>query len=260
MIHLQLTLAGLASLAAFLCFSQLPDLGDGSEVEARPGLEPGTPTAASGRRFRFDAATLAPFRDRRFRWYLAIFFVFASGNLFYSGIVPAYFARDLGLGYFQATLLIHIVPAVTGFLAGGRLAAWFDRTSVWRSYGLVALMWGLDPVLLALAGSIWPIVALARMIRGPSTVGSLVLSYYTGVHSFADAGPDTSRYMAAFVVVNGLARFIFPSLAALAAGHISHRMILLTGGLTVLAAAGLFAAADARWPNPVARKAPARLV
>jgi hypothetical protein len=254
MIHLQLTLAGLASLAAFLCFRQLPDLGDGSEVEARSGLETGPAASGSVWRFRFDAASLAPFRDRRFRWYLAIFFLFSSGNFIYSGIVPAYFARDLGLGYFQATLLIHIVPAVTGFLAGGRLTAWFDRTSVWRSYALVALMWGLDPVLLALGGSIWPIVAMARVIRGPSTVGSMVLAYYTGVHSFAEAGPDTSCYMAVFVLVNGMARFIFPSVAAVAAGHISHRMMLLTGGLVVLAAAAMFLASDARWPNPAGCK------
>jgi hypothetical protein len=119
---------------------------------------------------------------------------------------------------------------------------------------LVALMWGLDPVLLALGGSIWPIVAMARVIRGPSTVGSMVLAYYTGVHSFADAGPDTSRYMAAFVLVNGMARFIFPSVAALAAGHISHRMMLLAGGMAVLAAAGLFLASDARWPDTAARR------
>jgi hypothetical protein len=254
MIHLQLTLAGLASLAAFLCFRQLPDLGDGSDVEARPVLKPGPAVSGSMWRFRLDAASLAPFRDRRFRWYLGIFFLFSAGNFIYSGIVPAYFARDLGLGYVQATLLIHVVPAVTGFLAGGRLTAWFDRTSVWRSYALVALMWGLDPVLLALGGSIWPIVAMARVIRGPSTVGSMVLAYYTGVHSFADAGPDTSRYMAAFVLVNGMARFIFPSVAALAAGHISHRMMLLAGGMAVLAAAGLFLASDARWPDTAARR------
>lgn len=253
MIHLQLTLAGLASLAAFLCFRQLPDLGDGSEVEARPGLKTSPAASRSVWRFRFDAASLAPFRDRRFRWYMAIFFLFASGNFFYSGIVPAYFARDLGLGYLQATLLIHVVPAVTGFLAGGRLTAWFDRTSIWRSYAVVALMWGLDPVLLALGGSIWPIVALARIVRGPSTVGSMVLAYYTGVHSFAEAGPETSCYMAAFVLVNGMARLIFPTAAALAAGHISHRMILLAGGMAVLAAAGLFLASDARLPSPVER-------
>src|SRR5207249_1155626 len=100
----------------FACFRQLPDRGDGSIDEAIPAdVSEGLP------------GLLAPFRDRRFRRYLAIFFVFGFSNLFHSGIVPAFFARDMGLGYVQATLLIHIIPNVTAFLAGGVFTAWFDR-------------------------------------------------------------------------------------------------------------------------------------
>jgi len=239
-IRLLLTITGAASIAAFICFSRLPNLGDGSFDEAYPEQKWSRQSQGANDRFRWNVAWLNAFRNSRFRWYCAIFFLFSAGNFFYSGIVPAYFAHDLCLGYFQATLLIHVVPAVAGFLAGGRLTAWFDRTSIWRSYGVVALMWGLDPVLLAVAGLNWPSIVLARVIRGPSTVGSMVLAYYTGVHSFTEPGPDTSSYMAAFVLINGMARLLSPSLAAIAVAHMPHRAILLTGGIGVLAAAALF--------------------
>src|SRR2546430_2288329 len=89
MIRLELTVAGLASIAAFACFKQLPDHGDGSLAEATPEHDPeGT----------HGLENLAPFRDRQFRRYMAIFFVFGFSNLFHSGIVPAFFARDLGFG------------------------------------------------------------------------------------------------------------------------------------------------------------------
>src|SRR5262249_48605966 len=133
---------------------------------------------------------LMPFRDVRFRRFLAIFFVYACGNLFYMGIVPSYFGRDLAFGYFQATLFIHIIPSISGFLAGGRFTAWFDRTTIWRAYSAVMFLWGADPVLLAAAPWALPIVALARIFRGPATVGSMVLAVYTGVHRFARPGPD----------------------------------------------------------------------
>lgn len=239
MIHMQLTLAGLAGLGAFACFRQLPNHGDGSIEEALPEGHTG------GRSFDWQqiSASLAPLRDQRFRRYLAIFFLYCCGNLFYMGIVPAFFARDLGFGYVQATLLIQIVPAVTGFLGGGRLTAWFDRTSIWRSFSVVALLWAVDPVLLAMA-PYWPVIAFARIIHGPAMVGSLVLSIDTGVHAFARPGPDTSRYMAVVFMVNGLARFLAPTAAAMVAGHLSHRMILFCGGFAILTASAFFLRAD----------------
>jgi len=235
MIHVQLTIAGLAGLGAFACFRQLPNHGDGSIEEALAENHP------SGRPFDRQqiAASLAPLRDRNFRRYLTIFFLYGCGNLFYLGIVPAVFARDLGYGYVQATLLIQIVPAVSGFLGGGRLTAWFDRTSIWRSFAVVALLWALDPVLLAMA-PYWLVIAFARILHGPAMVGSLVLSIDTGVHAFARPGPDTSRYMALVFMVNGLARLLAPAASALSAGHLSHRIILFCGGCAMLAAAALF--------------------
>jgi len=239
MIQLELTVAGLASIAAFACFKQLPDHGDGSLAEASPEHDPegvhGLPS-------------LAPFRDRQFRRYIAIFFVFGFSNLFHSGIVPAFFARDLGFGYVQATLFIHIIPNVTAFLAGGRLTAWFDRASIWRSYSFVTLMWGLDPVLLATLPFAWPAVLAARIARGPAVVGSFVLTFFTGVHAFAQPGRETSRYMAALFFVNGLARLLAPPTAAFALAYLSRRSILFYGGMGVLAASALFLWSDKKAP------------
>src|SRR5271165_766691 len=87
-IHLELVFAGLASFASYLCFQQLPDRGDGSEEEAEPSSIVTLHTGWPG---------LTPFRDRRFRRYQAIFFLFAFSNLFHSGIVPAFLARDMRL-------------------------------------------------------------------------------------------------------------------------------------------------------------------
>ena len=39
-------------------------------------------------------------------------------------------------------------------------------------------MWGIDPVLLAVAPHFWPTVIAARIARGPATVGSMVISLY----------------------------------------------------------------------------------
>jgi hypothetical protein len=244
MIHIQLTLAGLASLGAYLCFRQLPDLGDGSEEEATPG-KVAEGDSQVGRRL---AAGLAPFKDRRYRRFLALFFLFGFSNLFHSGIVPAFFARDLGLGYVQATLLIHIIPSVTAFLAGGLFTAWFDRATIWRSYSFVTFLWGLDPVLLATAPFVWPAVVMARIARGPAILGSMVLTFFTGVHSFARPGQDTSRYMAALFLVNGVARLVAPTAAAILLGYVTRRSILFYGGVGVLMASALFLYTDKRPP------------
>jgi len=243
-IRVQLALAGLASLASYACFQRLPDHGDGDAAEAEPEATP----EESGK-----YPSLTPLYDRRFRRYLACFFVFAFANLFHSGIVPAFLARDLGLGYLQATLLLHIIPNVTAFLAGGRLTAWFDRTSIWRGYSFVALMWGLDPVLLAAAPSFWPAVIAARVMRGPATVGSMVLCFFTGVHSFARPGRNTSRYMSALFLVNGVARLAAPTCAAVVLGYWSRRSILLAGGIGVLVASAMFLWND-RWDERQIRR------
>jgi hypothetical protein len=67
----------------------------------------------------------------------------------------------------------------------------------------------------------------------------MVLAVYTGVHRFARPGPDTSFYMSALFLVNGIARFASPIAAALLVNHLSHRTILLSGGLLILTASAL---------------------
>jgi hypothetical protein len=239
MIRIEITVAGLASAAAFLCFRQLPDLGDGSAAEAAAVDDPRVP---------FERASLAPFRDRRFCKYLAIIFLFAFGNLFHQGVIPAFFARDLGMGYVQATLLIHVIPNLAAFLTGGYLTSWFERTSVWRSYALVTLLWGLDPLILATLSFSWPALIVARILRGPATLGSMVIAFFTGVHSFARPGGDTSRYMAAQFLINGMARLLAPASAAFALAFLSRRSIILYGSLAILLSSLLFWWQDRRDP------------
>jgi hypothetical protein len=231
MIHGQTIVGGLACAAAFACFWQLPDRGDGSEAEGQPETEDGG---------MFGRAAFAPLCDRRFQRYLAAFFVFGFANLFGQGVIPAFFAHDMGLGYLQATLLIHVIPNLTAFLGGGYLTSWFERATVWRSYGLVTLLWGLDPFLLSTASKVWPVAILARALRGPATLGSMVIAFFTGVHSFARPGAETSRYMAAQFLVNGICRLAAPIAAAFAIGYLSRRSIILYGSLGILASSAMF--------------------
>lgn len=239
MITAQLTLAGVSSICAFLCLSQLPDRGDGSLEEALPSLNP--------KQLGTSHPILTPLRDHAFRYFLAVYFLYCCGNLFYMGIVAPFFAKDLGYGYLGSTLLIHIVPAVTGFLLGGPLTSWFDRASVWNSYSLVMLMWGLDPLLLSLLPGFFPTVLAARISRGPATLGGMVLTVYTAVHRFARPGPETSCYMAVLFFINGIARLAAPSAAAYLSGLVSHRTILLIGGLAVLGSSIMFACGGLRY-------------
>lgn len=233
MIRMQLLTASAVYCGAIFCIRQLPDQGDGSTLEAMPDSAPHTGA--------WWNAMLAPLADRAFRRYLVAFGTFTFSNLFFMGIVPAFFARDLGMGYVRASLLIHVLPAITGLLAGGRLTAWFDRTSVWLAYAVVTLLWGLDPLMMATMGWWWPALILARMCRGPAMVGSIVLAVFTGVHSFARPGPETSRYAGAMMFVNGLGRLIAPIAAAVLSGHISHWAILLAGSMGVLTSSAMFA-------------------
>ncbi len=241
MIRMQLMIGSLVYLGAIACIRRLPDRGDGSPVEADPASVP-----QSGGAWRLS---LEPLRNPAFRMYLLAFGIYAFSNLFYMGIVPAFFSKDLQMDYVQATLMIHVLPAVMGLLAGGKLTAWFDRTSVWLSYAVVTLLWGLDPLLLATTGSWWPALILARICRGPAMVGSFVIAVYTGVHSFAQPGPQTSRYAGATMFVNGLGRLLAPMATAMLSGHISHRAILLAGGIGTLTASAVFTAGHLRYAS-----------
>src|SRR3984893_16174798 len=146
-IRLEITLAGLVCVAAFLCFLRLPEFSDGSVAEAVSVDDPSVGIVR---------ATLTPLLDNRFRRYLFAVFAFSFANLFYQGVVPAFFARDLGMGYVQATTLIHVAPNLTAFLSGGFLTSWFEGASVSRSYALVTCLWGLDPVIVAAIPFFWP--------------------------------------------------------------------------------------------------------
>jgi hypothetical protein len=85
-----------------------------------------------------------------------------------------------------------------------------------------------------------PLVILARCLRGPATLGSMVIAFFTGVHSFARPGGDTSRYMAALFPINGVARLVAPTFAAFMVAYLSRRSIMLCGGLGILASSAMF--------------------
>ncbi|WP_263352903.1 MFS transporter [Acidicapsa acidisoli] len=237
LIRIEIGFGGIVCAAAFLCFRMLPDHGDGSGAEADAVDDPQTPPLQ---------AALSPLRDKWFLYYLLCIFVYSFSNLFYQGVIPAFFARDLHFGYLQTALLIHIIPSIAAFFCGGFLSTWFERTSIWRSFSLVALLWGLDPVIVAAAPYSWPMLILARCLRGPATLGSMVISFFTGVHSFARPGGNTSRYMAAQFMVNGVARLSAPLVAAFALAYLSRRSIIFYGGLGILGASALFLAPDKR--------------
>lgn len=238
-IRLEVGFGGFSCAAAFFCFKKLPDHGDGSSAEA---------DAVDDLRVPSFRAAFVPLRDKWFVYYLAGILMFSFGNLFYQGVIPAFFARDLHLGYLPATLLIHVLPSLAAFLSGGFLSGWFDRTSIWRSFALVTLLWGLDPVMVAAVPSSWPVLLVARCLRGPATLGSMVLSFFTGVHSFSRPGGNTSRYMAAQLLINGFARLLAPAAAAVALAHLSRRSIIFYGGLGILVSSAWFWAADGRSP------------
>jgi MFS family permease len=246
LIRIEMLVAAATCAAAFLCFSRLPDHGDGSEAEAEAVDDP---------KVSWERAALKPWRDRRFLWYMASFFVFGFANLFHQGVIPSYFARDLGMGYVQMTLLIHVIPNLTAFFAGGFLTSWFERTSVWRSYSLVTLLWGLDPLIIATAGFSWPALIVARSLRGPATLGSMVIAFFTGVHSFARPGSDTSRYMSAQFLVNGVARLLAPVAAGFALAFLTRRSIILCGSLGILASTAMFWWYEKRTPVTLANPA-----
>ena len=243
LIRIEMLVAAATCAVAFFCFSRLPDHGDGSEAEAEAVDDP---------KVSWEQAALKPWGDRRFLGYLAAIFVFAFANLFHQGVIPSYFARDLRLGYVQTTLLIHVIPNLTAFFAGGFLTSWFERTSVWRSYSLVTLLWGLDPLIIATAAFSWPALILARSLRGPATLGSMVIAFFTGVHSFARPGSDTSRYMSAQLLVNGVARLAAPVAAGFALAFLTRRSIIFCGSLGILASSVMFWWYERRTPVTVA--------
>lgn len=238
-IRIEIAFGGLVCAAAFLCFRMLPDHGDGSHAEADPVDDVQVPPLR---------AAISPLRDKWFLYYLLCIFVFSFANLFHQGVIPAFFARDLHFGYLQTALLIHVIPSIAAFLSGGFLSTWFERTSIWRSFALVTLLWGLDPVIVASAPFSWPMLILARSLRGPATLGSMVLSFFTGVHSFARPGGNTSRYMAVQLLVNGVARLAAPLVAAFALAYLSRRSIIFYGGLGIIGASALFISPDKSSP------------
>ena len=68
----------------------------------------------------------------------------------------------------------------------------------------------------------------------------MVIAFFTGVHSFARPGKDTSRYMAAQFLVNGMSRLVAPTAAAFMIAYLSRRSMILCGSVGILASSVMF--------------------
>jgi hypothetical protein len=179
--------------------------------------------------------------DRRLHQYLFSAALFGFGGLLYVSFIPASLTRDHGCGYLATAMLLHVLPATVQWLTVSPLCKWFDRVNTWRSWSVVRLGWGLDPILLALAIFIsplaLPLVIAGRILRGATMGGSWVLWWQTGIHQFAPPGEDTTRYMSLQVFINGLLRLFAPLAGMLMLQLGSRSAALLMGGSIVLISA-----------------------
>jgi MFS family permease len=230
-VHLEMIVAGVLSLAACFCFQK---------IRVREVLAP--PAAAGSGPTILDSLKLLK-QQRLFRAYLISFAVFAFFNLLYATSVTwAFMSHDLKFSYLGCSLLVSVIPSVASFLFTGSLGAWTDRVGPWVSWALIRLGWGLDPLLMVLAAlapvaAVVPLAVLARLCRGSVMGGSWVLSWQTGVSYFAPRGKDTAQYMGVMTFFNGLMRLAAALVSSLLLVSFSRASVLLIGGSGVLLSA-----------------------
>lgn len=233
MIQVQMLLAAAVSTLSFLVFRTI-------RVRGYQGEEPAAPEVSRPLRDAWEILR----RDRRFRVYLGIGFLYSFGALIYVSYVPVLFTRRLHFGYLLATFLTTTLPNLMAILCTARIGRWVDRVNPWKAWSTIRLGWGLDPILLAgaagLAG-LHPAFALVpsllgRVSRGLVMGGSWILWWQVGVNHFAKPGGDTTRYMGMVLFVNGFSRLLGPSLGAwmLAAGCPLGSILCIGGGLVLL--------------------------
>ncbi len=227
-VRAEMVLAGLLSLAAYLCFRRI-------RVQENLAASPEVPRPAPARSMVRLLGQDAPFRN-----YLIGFMAFAFFNLLYAAsVVWAFAAKDLGLSYLACSLLVQVIPSVASSLLTGWLGAWTDRVGPWKAWGLIRAGWGLDPLLLVLAAVVpslaaLPLAVAARLSRGAVMGGSWVLSWQTGVSCFAPPGGETARYMGVQTFFNGLVRLGAAVASSLLLAVATRSTVLLVGGVGVL--------------------------
>jgi hypothetical protein len=236
LVHGLIALAGVLILAGMVCFAMMPI----RHFELDRLADHATSNIQTIRHNTQQAIALIK-QDRRLHQYLFSAALFGFGGLLYVSYIPASLTKDHGCGYLVTAVLLHVLPATVQWLTVSPLCKWFDRVNTWRSWSVVRLGWGLDPICLALAIFVAPIalplVVLGRILRGSTMGGSWVLWWQTGIHQFAPPGEDTTRYMSLQVFINGLLRLIAPLTGMLMLQFGSRAAPLLLGGSIVLISA-----------------------
>ena len=234
MAQILMVLAGLLSLASFVCFRQI-------HVEETVGSEPEDRRLEIGGSFREALGVLV--HDGRYRRYLIGCFLDGFFQMLYFPLIWSLLSRDLGFGYVSCNALMHALPALVAFFATGWLGKLFDRTNPWLSWAYVRFVWGLDALLLAATpplALLFPpaLVVLpvaGRVLRGSVQGGWWILWWQIGVTHFAPPGGDTSRYMGIMVFLNGIIRFSASAAGMmLAAMAVSPQTLLVVGGIGVI--------------------------
>ena len=239
-----LVLASVLSLAGFLCFARIRVNED--VAQCRSDFRPEVFA-------QFRAAWQIVAGNARYRRYLtACFFDGFCGALY----LPAIWAllKALQYDYVGSAALMHVVPALTAFLATGWLGRWFDHANPWWAWAWIRFAWGLDALLLALTPFAAPYVPpavlvlplLGRILRGSVQGGQWVMWWQIGVTHFAPPGTDTSRYLGIMALLNGTVRLIASAAGmALMWWHVAPTTLLAVGGLGIIAV-GLYSLVESR--------------
>ena len=240
-IAIQLVCSGTLSMLSFLAFRRM---GNETHDERSSDTEDeSTETESISKHLQNPLGIIR--HDSRFRRYLLSSFLFGLSGMIYAPYVVAYLVHDLSMDYLPASLYLHVIPSLGAFLFTGWIGRHVDKKNPWAVWSWIRLGWGLDPLLLVLAASTgmilpvgaWVIPVSARFARGASMGGSWILWWRVGINHFARPGADTTRYMGIFVFMNGLIRLIGPIIGAWLVLGFSRQMILLIGGLGVIASA-----------------------
>lgn len=233
--QLLMILAGLLSLAAFVCFRQI-------RVDETLVVEPRENKSRTGRSFRQAWAIVV--HDVRFRRYLLGCFLDGFCWMLYTPLIAALLSRELGFGYLSCSVLMHAMPSLAAFAATGALGNLFDRVNPWISWAWVRFAYALDAMLLAatpLVALVFPparlvMPVLGRLLRGTFQGGQWVLWWQLGITHFAPPGEPTSRYVGIMAFLNGVIRLGASATGmALAARGVSPQTLIVLGGLGVTA-------------------------
>lgn len=247
MAQLLMVLAGLLSLASFLCFRQIRVDEDLTAQHPEPG-----PDIVGA--FRETMGVIAA-RNGRFRRYLLGCFLDGFCQMLYFPLIWAFLSRDLGFGYVGCSVLMHAIPALAAFAATGALGRLLDRTNPWVSWAGIRCLWGLDALLLAATPgcalffppAVVLLPVLGRVLRGGVQGGWWIMWWQVGVTYFAPPGEDTSRYMGVMVFLNGAIRLVASAAGmGLAALSIPPGVLLTVGGLGVVLS-GVYSLWQAGW-------------